>query len=98
MKLEHWANIDKPLNPIKKLAKVAFINCDTELTLAILLHPIVISNKPLIKASQNSLGILNIDKGICKIVASSEIILNKDKTLKNIAKDFEFIYLDTKYY
>ena len=49
-KSQHWAKIDKPLNPIKKLANVALRTSGVEITLAILLQPIVISNKPLINA------------------------------------------------
>ena len=49
-KLQHCANIDSPLNPIKKLEKVTFIIIEEEATLEVLLQPIVISNNPLIKA------------------------------------------------
>ena len=49
-KLQHWANIDKPLKPIKKLAKVALRTSGVDIIAAILLQPIVISNKPLMKA------------------------------------------------
>ena len=54
IKLQHWARIDKPLKPIMKLHKLALTASERQETLVMLLQPIVISNKPLIKAEQIS--------------------------------------------
>lgn len=50
IKLEHCAKIDNPLNAIKKLQSEAKVLNEREFSLLKLLQPIVISNKPLIKA------------------------------------------------
>ena len=63
-KLQHCASIEIPLNPIKKLASDTFITSLDEVILDNLLHPIVISKIPLIKAVQVSLVILNNEKGM----------------------------------
>ena len=55
IKLQHWANMDKPLKPIIKLHILALITSETPVIFVILLQPIVISNNPLIKAEQISL-------------------------------------------
>ena len=55
IKLQHWANMDKPLKPIIKLHRLALITSETPVIFVILLQPIVISNNPLIKAEQISL-------------------------------------------
>ena len=62
-KLEHWANIDKPLKAIIKLHKEILIISGMFVILETWLQPIVISNSPLIKAEHNSLENPKKDKG-----------------------------------
>lgn len=63
-KLQHWANIERPLNAIMKLHNEARIISGILDTLDIWLHPIVISNKPLIKEEHKSRENPNIDNGM----------------------------------
>ena len=55
IKLQHWASIDNPLKPIKKLEREALKTSGVDNTEDILSHPIVISNNPLMNAWQSSL-------------------------------------------
>ena len=82
IKLQHWANIDNPQNPIKKLDRDALKTSEADNTDDILSHPIVISNKPLINALQSSFVTPNIDKGIHSIEEIKDIILNNEKISK----------------
>ena len=58
IKLQHWASIDNPLKPIKKLEREALKTSGVDNTEDILSHPIVISNNPLMNAWQSSFCLL----------------------------------------
>lgn len=86
IKLQHWANIDKPLKPIMKLHKLALIASGMYVILAMLLQPMVISNNPLIKAEQTSFVMPKNDNKKQTTEDIPSITLNKVSILNTTEK------------
>lgn len=84
--VQHWARMDNPLNPIKKLAKDALKISGELVILDTLLHPIVISNRPLTNAWQSSLLTPKNERGKYITDAINEITLKRDSILNTTEK------------
>lgn len=78
--------MDNPLNPIKKLAKDALKISGELVILDTLLHPIVISNRPLTNAWQSSLLTPKNERGKYITDAINEITLKRDSILNTTEK------------